>query len=69
MGDQIFMVTSGKAGGPVKFSRSKIVRDIVIKTDELTMEKWAASLAQHMATEAENSEATRSALNRILGLG
>ena len=68
LGDQLYAITNSKSSNPIVCSRSKIVRDIVIKTDELTMDKWAASLAQQAALEAERSAASRAALNRILGL-
>jgi hypothetical protein len=68
LGDQVYAITNSKSPNPIVCSRSKIVRDIVIKTDELTMDKWAASLAQQAALEAERSAESRAALNRILGL-
>ena len=66
--DQIYTITVTRSANPIACSRSKVVRDIVIKTDELTMDKWAASLSQQMAVEAEQSEESRNAINRILGL-
>lgn len=66
--DQIYTIAVTRAANPIACSRSKVVRDIIIKTDELTMDKWAASLSQQMVVEAEQSEESRSAINRILGL-
>ncbi len=66
--DQIYTIAVTRSANPIACSRSKVVRDIVIKTDELTMDKWAASLSQQMAVEAEQSEESRNAINRILGL-
>ncbi len=68
LGNQIYAITNTKPQGQIICSRSKVVRDIVIKTDELTMDKWAASLAQQVASEADQSAASRDAINRILGL-
>lgn len=66
--DQIFSISDARSATTIKFSRSKVVRDIVIKTDELAMDKWAAALAHQISVEAEQSENTRSTINRILGL-
>jgi len=66
--DQIYTVSNTKSANPIACSRSKVVRDIVIKTDELAMDKWAASLAQQVTVESEQSEVSRNAINRILGL-
>jgi len=68
LSDQIYTIANTKSVNVVKCSRLKVVRDIVIKTDELTMDKWAASLAQQVAVEAEQSEITRITINKMLGL-
>ncbi len=68
LGDQIYTISNARSKGSIACSRSKIVRDIVIKTDELPMDKWAASLAQHVALEAEQSAQSREVINKLLGL-
>lgn len=68
LNDQIYSVIRSKSGNAVRCSRSKVVREIVIKTDELTMDKWAASLAHQLAKEAEQSEIARATINKMLGL-
>lgn len=48
--------------------RVRVVRDIAISTDELTVDEWIDALSRRLATEAESSERARAAMERILGL-
>src|SRR3954467_13409004 len=46
---------------------AKVVRGIVLKTDEVPLETWPTSLARAIAAEARESEQGRVALERLLG--
>jgi hypothetical protein len=47
-------------------SRAKIVRGIVLKTDEISMDQWIQELATNLSQEAARSEGARIALERFL---
>ncbi|MGA7954195.1 MAG: hypothetical protein WCA07_11820 [Gloeobacterales cyanobacterium] len=44
----------------------KVVRGVVLKTTEVSVEEWLQSLAQELAHQAERSSATRQALSRFI---
>lgn len=44
----------------------KIVRSVVIKTTEVSMEQWNNEVAQNLARLAQNSAETRNALNKFI---
>src|SRR3954452_15534718 len=46
---------------------AKVVRGIVLKTDEVPLESWTSALARALADEARESEQGRLALERLLG--
>lgn len=46
--------------------RSKVVRGIVLKTEQLSMDQWINELATDLAQEATQSERARIALERFL---
>ncbi|HLZ57699.1 MAG TPA: hypothetical protein VKR06_12185 [Ktedonosporobacter sp.] len=52
--------------GPMITLRAKIVRSIVLKTDQIPMEQWIEELAGNLARESSHSEQTRAALERFL---
>jgi len=52
--------------GPLITLRAKVVRGIVLKTDQLPMEQWIEELAEGLAKQAEQSFQARSALERFL---
>lgn len=68
LGDMVFTVARVARANSVTFSVAKIVRGIVIKTEELTMDEWSTKLAEELSKEAERSEKSRLALVKILGL-
>lgn len=47
----------------------KEVRGVVISRRDLTVAEWADLLASHLAASAQDTEAGRAALERLLGLG
>lgn len=67
LGDDIFSISQLGSGSAVKAIRSKIVRGITIKTDELSTDEWISSLAESLAVEAQKSETARSAISKLLG--
>jgi hypothetical protein len=54
-----------ESSGP-KSSRSRTVRGIVLKNEELGLDEWIESLARDLSEAAEQSERGRLALERLL---
>lgn len=52
--------------GPLNTLRAKVVRGIVLKTDQLAMEQWIGELAEGLALQAGQSAQARLALERFL---
>lgn len=52
--------------GTIEATRSKIVRDITLKTEPLPLEEWIADLSRHLAEAARENAAVREALERFL---
>jgi hypothetical protein len=56
--------------GPPSAKVLKLVRGVVLKTTEVSVEQWTQEVAQHLSQVAQQSAQTRSALNKfILGGG
>lgn len=51
---------------PLITSRTKVVRGIVLKTDQIPMEQWIEELAESLAREAAQSAQAHRALVRFL---
>lgn len=45
----------------------RVVRGIVLKTDEVPLDRWIDDLSRRLGEEAQNSEQARLALERLLG--
>lgn len=56
------------AGSRITPRVCRVVRGIVLKTDEVSLEQWIDDLSRRLAQEAEHSEQARLALERLLGL-
>ncbi|HEX7733256.1 MAG TPA: hypothetical protein VF458_00280 [Ktedonobacteraceae bacterium] len=52
--------------GPLITLRAKVVRGIVLKTDQLPMDRWIEELAVGLASQAGQSDQARQALERFL---
>jgi hypothetical protein len=52
--------------GPLMASRAKVVRGIVLKTEQIPLEQWIEELAEGLALEAARSAQSRAALERFL---
>lgn len=63
--------TAARAGSTkgLTCTRAKVVRGIVIKTEEMDANQWVDSLAKDLASEAARSQSARDAVSRLLGLG
>jgi hypothetical protein len=46
--------------------RAKVVRGVVLKTDELSFDEWLGALAHDLAVEAETNERAQLALQELL---
>jgi hypothetical protein len=53
-------------GGAIDTRASKLSGGIVIKSQELDMDAWLHALGEALAAEAQRSESTRQALERLL---
>ena len=65
LGDYQYRI-SREQQGPVTTLRAKVVRGIVLKTDQLPMEQWIEELAEGLAAHAGQNAQARSALERFL---
>ncbi len=65
LGDYQYHITHEKQG-PVITQRAKVVRGIVLKTDQIPLEQWINELASSLAEEASNSASAHAALERFL---
>ena len=65
LGDYQYRI-SRERQGPVMTQRAKIVRGIVLKTDQVPMEQWIEELAGALADVAANNSQARIALERFL---
>jgi hypothetical protein len=65
LGDAQYRVTRDRRN-ILSTSRAKIVRGIVLKTDEISMDQWIQGLATGLSQEAARSEGARIALERFL---
>jgi hypothetical protein len=65
LGDYQYKIVRERQGFPVT-SRAKIVRGIVLKTDQVPMEQWIEELATNLAQLSMKSEQSRTALERFL---
>ena len=52
--------------GSLDTLRAKVVRGIVLKTDQLPIEQWVEDLAEGLARQAGQSDLARQALERFL---
>lgn len=52
--------------GPLMVARAKVVRGIVLKTEQIPLEQWIEELAEGLAQEAARSAQSRAALERFL---
>jgi hypothetical protein len=53
--------------GRVQPRRAKVVRGIVLKTEEVPLNQWIDDLSRRLTEEAQRSEQARLALERLLG--
>ncbi|HLZ81201.1 MAG TPA: hypothetical protein VKP04_06180 [Ktedonobacteraceae bacterium] len=65
MGDNQYRIGREKQG-PIIAQRAKVVRGIVLKTEQIPMEQWIDELAGALAHEAMHSAQARIALERFL---
>lgn len=64
--DRVFVLGAGKHGGVVAGVRH-VVRGVVIKREESTVDNWLELLARDLAGLAERDARAREALSRLLG--
>lgn len=64
MGENAYTLTL--ADGLAQGRRSKAVRGIAIKSEQLTLDAWLQALTAELAVEAQQSEASRRALQGLL---
>lgn len=64
IGEQRYGLERNSTG--VTCRRARVVREIVLKSEELSLDDWIDSLSQDLAEAAEQSERGRLALERLL---
>jgi hypothetical protein len=65
LGESQYQIVRERQGYPIT-SRAKIVRGIVIKTEQIPMEQWIDEIANALATLSTQSMQARMALERFL---
>ncbi len=66
MGDMRFELSID--GARVQAKRSRAVRGIVLKSDQVPLDEWIEDLSRLLTEEAQRSEGARLALERLLGV-
>ncbi len=57
-----------QAAGQIQATVGKAVRGIVLKTERLSLDDWIDALSRELTVEADRSEQSRLALQRLLGV-
>ena len=65
LGDYQYRISKERQG-PIITHRAKVVRGIVLKTDQLPLEQWIEDLAAALAQVAASNSQARMALERFL---
>jgi hypothetical protein len=65
LGEHRYRIAEAGHGRP-RAQRTRVVRGIALKTDELSVEEWLSSLAHELSDLAQSSERAREALERLL---
>jgi hypothetical protein len=65
LGDYQYRI-SRERQGPIITQRAKVVRGIVLKTDQIPLEQWIEELAAALAEVAASNSQARTALERFL---
>jgi hypothetical protein len=65
LGEYRYMIERAKHGG-LRASRTKVVRGIALKTDELPVDEWIEALSRDLAQYAARNAQARLALERLL---
>jgi hypothetical protein len=65
LGDNQYRIARERQG-PLMASRAKVVRGIVLKTDQIPVEQWIEELAEELALEAARSSQALAALEKFL---
>ena len=66
--DEFRYTLEDRGRGPLHATRTRIVRSIALKTEEITMDEWLADLGAALDHRAQSSAATREALARMIGI-
>jgi len=64
LGDRRYLLAAHR--GAVETRCATVVRGIVLKSEQLPLDAWIDALARDLASEAQQSEASRLALERLL---
>jgi hypothetical protein len=66
LGEQGFQMLREKRGGSLTARQMKIVRGVVLKTEEVGVEQWVQNLAAALSHQAEKNNQTRQALQKFV---
>jgi hypothetical protein len=64
--DEVHYVLTRKKSGQLSAKQLKVVRDVVLKTSEVPMDKWIESLAGSLSVLSEADTSARQALSSFL---
>src|SRR5205823_14073145 len=53
--------------GPLRATRTRVVRGIALKTEEIPADQWVAEFGERLEERVGKSAAARAALSRLLG--
>ena len=65
LGEHRYVIENTGRGG-LRAARTRVVRGIALKTDELPVDEWIDSLSRDLALYAARNQQTRLALERLL---
>jgi hypothetical protein len=61
-----YLYVLARANGGLSTTRGKLVRGIVLSTDDMDLDTWIDTLSRDLSRAAERSESARLALERLL---
>jgi hypothetical protein len=66
MGDAEYQITRNSKSSNFSARRAKIVRGVVLKTEEISLDDCIDEIVQHLAALAKKNESARKALERLV---
>jgi hypothetical protein len=67
LGEEHYVLAGGSRGGALKAQRSLVKRGIVLRTEDLPVERWIADLGEALEGHSRQNQAAASALRKFFG--